>query len=110
MFYSSFDHPIAPILRETTKGSAGLLPPALLPANDSMNEWVYDTVNNGVYKCGFASKQEAYDENIYPVFESLDRLEKHLEDPRYPCPYLFGAHITEADIRLFSTLIRFDVI
>lgn len=79
----------------------------------------------GVYKCGFATTQEAYDTNIYPLFESLDRLENHLAAPEHQ-PFLFGKHITEAgkpsrpnfanrscvltskDIRLYTTLIRFD--
>ena len=74
-----------------------------------MNAWVYETFNNGVYKCGFAATQEIYDDNVYPIFESLDRLEQILADPNNRGPYLFGAHITEADIRLFPTLIRFDV-
>ena len=69
---------------------------------------MYNTVNNGVYKTGFASKQEAYEENLYPLFKGLDRLEEHLglEDHQ---PYLFGDHITEADIRLYTTIIRFDI-
>ena len=71
---------------------------------------VYNTINNGVYKCGFARSQEAYDTNIFPLFDSLDRLEKHLSSstPNHHQPFLFGKHITEADIRLFTTLIRFD--
>lgn len=64
-------------------------------------------MNNGVYKCGFATSQEAYDANIYPLFDSLDRLEAHLSDPSHQ-PFLFGKYITEADVRLFTTLIRFD--
>jgi hypothetical protein len=71
---------------------------------------VYDTINNGVYKCGFAATQAAYDANIYPLFKSLDRLELHLSNEKscHGGPYLFGSHITEADIRLFPTIIRFD--
>ncbi|KAF4463484.1 Glutathione S-transferase [Fusarium albosuccineum] len=91
------------------KGPAGLFAEHLRDEIVSMNSWVDDTVNNGVYKCGFATTQEAYDENIYPPFASLDRLENHLENGTYGGPYLFGNHITEADIRLFPALVRFDV-
>ena len=107
MFYEEFDELLPVERREVSKPEGGLLPPGLKGEIDSMNEWVYNTVNNGVYKTGFASTQEAYDLNVYPLFESLDRLEKHLDDPRHQ-PYLFGKHITEADVRLFTTLVRFD--
>lgn len=72
-----------------------------------MNEWVYHTVNNGVYKTGFATQQHAYDANVHTLFQSLDRLEGILAAG--PGPYLFGPHITEADVRLYTTVIRFDV-
>jgi putative glutathione S-transferase len=108
MFYTAFDHLLPSERREESKGKASLLPDHLRPQIDEMNEWVYHTINNGVYKTGFASTQEAYDANVYPIFESLDRLEKHLADPGHQ-PYLFGESITEADIRLYTTLIRFDV-
>jgi glutathionyl-hydroquinone reductase len=72
---------------------------------DAVNARVYDTLNNGVYKAGFATTQTAYDEAIIPLFETLDWLEKRLADSRF----LFGHRLTEADIRLFTTLIRFDV-
>ncbi|KAF5010094.1 hypothetical protein FDECE_3736 [Fusarium decemcellulare] len=109
MFYTAFDDLLPLALRESEKGPAGLFPKHLRDEIVSMNSWVNDTVNNGVYKCGFATTQEAYDENIYPLFASLDRLENHLENRAYGGPYLFGNHITEADIRLFPTLVRFDV-
>lgn len=67
----------------------------------------YDTINNGVYKTGFATTQAAYEEHVYPLFKGLDRLEEHLSQPEHQ-PYLFGEHITEADIRLFPTMVRFD--
>lgn len=71
---------------------------------DSWNERIYESVNNGVYKAGFAKTQEAYDEAVTEVFKVLDELEVHLEDK----DYLVGDTLTEADIRLFVTLIRFD--
>lgn len=71
---------------------------------DAINERVYHTVNNGVYKSGFATTQEAYEEACSAVFESLDWLEGILATKRY----LLGSEITEADWRLFTTLVRFD--
>jgi glutathionyl-hydroquinone reductase len=104
MLYSKFDAFLPEERRETTKP---LLPESLKEQIDEMNEWVYDQVNNGVYKIGFATTQEAYEAAFRPLFNGLDRLEKHLSEPEHQ-PYLFGNHITEADIRLFTTLIRFD--
>ncbi|KXT04208.1 hypothetical protein AC578_58 [Pseudocercospora eumusae] len=106
MFYTEFDDLIEEDLRESSKGEKGLFPEHLRKEIEEMNEWVYNTVNNGVYKCGFATTQAAYDANIYPLFESLDRLEAHLASKG--TPFLFGDFITEADIRLYTTLIRFD--
>jgi len=71
---------------------------------DALNEWVYDTVNNGVYKSGFATSQKAYEAAVVPLFRSLDRLEELLTGK----DYLFGNKLTEADIRLWVTIIRFD--
>jgi putative glutathione S-transferase len=71
---------------------------------DAVNERVYHTVNNGVYKSGFATTQAAYEEAVYPLFESLDWLEERLGASRW----LVGGTLTEADIRLFTTLVRFD--
>ena len=71
---------------------------------DELNSWIYDNVNNGVYKAGFATSQEAYDEAVGKVFESLARLEQLLGQHRY----LTGNQLTEADIRLWTTLVRFD--
>lgn len=79
-------------------------PPALQTKIDELNGWIYDTVNNGVYKAGFATSQEAYDEAVAKVFESLARLEQILGQHRY----LTGNQLTEADIRLWTTLVRFD--
>ncbi|MBY6204549.1 glutathione S-transferase family protein [Halomonas denitrificans] len=71
---------------------------------DEINSTVYTNVNNGVYKAGFATTQEAYEEAVIPLFETLDLLEKRLAEQRYLC----GDRITEADWRLFTTLVRFD--
>jgi putative glutathione S-transferase len=79
-------------------------PKALRPNIDAFNARIYETVNNGVYRAGFASSQEAYEEAVVPLFETLDWLDDHLSRRRYLC----GAAITEADWRLFTTLIRFD--
>ncbi|RMZ75095.1 hypothetical protein DV738_g5650, partial [Chaetothyriales sp. CBS 135597] len=108
MFYSAFDELLEPGLREANRPGGGFYPSHLRKEIDEMNDWVYDTINNGVYKCGFATSQQAYDSSIYPLFKSLDRLEAHLADPAHQ-PFLFGKHITEADIRLYTTLARFDV-
>lgn len=81
--------------------------PAHLHADiDALNAIVYDTVNNGVYKAGFATTQEAYEENVVKIFETLDMLDERLGKSRY----LFGDRLTEADWRLFTTLARFDAV
>ncbi|MBA4097299.1 MAG: glutathione-dependent reductase [Rhodospirillum sp.] len=79
-------------------------PEALRAEIDAVNKRVYDTLNNGVYKAGFAGSQEAYDEAVVPVFETLDWLEEKLSRAEY----LVGNRLTEADWRLFTTLLRFD--
>jgi len=71
---------------------------------DEVNARIYDEVNNGVYKSGFATTQEAYEKAVYPLFEALDWLEERLTTRRY----LMGDTLTEADWRLFTTLVRFD--
>lgn len=81
-------------------------PPDLRSEIDSLNERIYTTVNNGVYRCGFATTQEAYEQAITPLFDTLDWLEDRLRAKRY----LTGDQITEADWRLFTTLIRFDLV
>jgi putative glutathione S-transferase len=79
--------------------------PASLRAEiDAVNARVYDTLNNGVYKAGFAATQAAYEAAVVPLFETLDWLETRLA----ASPYLVGGRLTEADVRLFTTLIRFD--
>ena len=71
---------------------------------DALNGRIYETVNNGVYRAGFATTQAAYEAAVYPLFESLDLLEERLARRRY----LFGAQPLETDWRLFVTLVRFD--
>lgn len=79
-------------------------PTALRDEIDQINDRVYTTLNNGVYRCGFATTQEAYEEAVAPLFETLDWLDDLLAERRY----LTGHSITEADWRLFTTLLRFD--
>lgn len=81
-------------------------PEALRKDIDSQNDRIYDAVNNGVYKAGFATTQAAYEEAVFALFEALDELEENLAHRRY----LLGNQITEADWRLFTTLIRFDAV
>lgn len=71
---------------------------------EKVNSRIYDTFNNGVYKCGFATSQEAYDAAVNPLFDTLEWLETRLSSSRY----LMGDTLTEADWRLFTTLVRFD--
>lgn len=84
--------------------TTNLSPVALLPAIDAMNEKTYEPICNGVYKCGFAQSQEAYDEAVGVLFQALAEVEAHLSTHRY----LVDNVITEADIRLFCCLVRFD--
>ncbi|MEY8881744.1 glutathione S-transferase family protein [Donghicola sp. XS_ASV15] len=79
-------------------------PVSLRDQIETLNSRIYDTVNNGVYKAGFATSQDAYDEAVHPLFDSLDWIEQILNTNRY----LAGDHLTEADWRLFTTLVRFD--
>ena len=83
-----------------------LYPERLRTQIDELNERVYTDVNNGVYRCGFAPSQEAYDRAVVALFARLDELEARLADRRY----LFGEQITEADVRLWVTLVRFDAV
>ena len=90
--------------------NAGLEGPDFYPEDlqNDINTWndkIYPKLNNGVYRAGFARKQEAYDAAVAEVFEMLDEIEHHLSTHRYLC----GDQLTEADIRLFPTLVRFDV-
>jgi putative glutathione S-transferase len=87
-----------------TGNTLDFYPEALRPKIDIWNALIYDAVNNGVYKAGFARSQHAYETAVNALFEMLDKLELHLDNNRY----IVGEHLTEADIRLFVTLIRFD--
>lgn len=95
MFDTAFEHLVPSDLC--------LFPQDLAVEITALNSMVYDRFNNGVYKAGFASTQHAYDEALAMVFDTLDKLEDRLTGP-----YLFGDRFTEADIRVFVTLIRFD--
>ena len=81
-------------------------PIALRSQIDELNSWIYNTINNGVYKAGFATTQTAYNKAVAALFTSLDRLNEQLSTQRF----LLGKQMTEADIRLFTTLIRFDAV
>lgn len=87
-------------------GTVRLSPPDLMDEIRQVNGPIYEDVNNGVYKSGFATKQEAYDEAVTALFERLDALEERLSEQRW----LVGDTMTEADIRLFTTLVRFDAV
>lgn len=86
-----------------------IYPTALQQEIEEYHDWIYPTINNGVYKAGFATKQEPYEKEVTTLFESLDRLEKILEGIHSKGgQYLVGDKLTEVDIRLFTTLVRFD--
>ncbi|OJD19467.1 hypothetical protein AJ78_00535 [Emergomyces pasteurianus Ep9510] len=109
MFYYEFDDLLPEQYRKVD-----LYPEHLRKDIEATNEWTYNDVNNGVYKCGFATKQEAYEKAIFPLFAALDRIESHLQSRLAASPsknspiYYFGDTITEADIRLYTTIVRFD--
>ncbi|MEP3785521.1 glutathione S-transferase family protein [Ascidiaceihabitans sp.] len=96
MFNSAFD--------AITGNTDDFWPETQRDAIETVNTRIYDTFNNGVYRCGFATTQDAYDEAIIPLFDTLDWLEDRLARNRY----LMGDVLTEADWRLFTTLVRFD--
>ena len=97
MFNSSFN-------AFATNPSLDLFPADKAAEMDSINEWVYSAINNGVYRCGFATKQAPYEQAFNELFAALDRVESILEGS----PFLVGDTLTIADIRLFVTLVRFD--
>jgi putative glutathione S-transferase len=98
MFNGAFD--------DLTGNDLDFYPAPLRGEIDALNERIYPAVNNGVYRAGFATSQKAYEEAFDDVFNELDRLEQLLGANRY----LTGEYLTEADIRLFTTLIRFDAV
>ncbi len=98
MLNSAFDH--------LTGNSLDFYPEALRAEIDSVNELIYATVNNGVYRTGFATSQEAYESAFDALFDTLDLLDARLGSQRY----LTGGQLTEADWRLFTTLVRFDAV
>jgi len=98
MFNSAFDG--------ITGNSLDFYPRELRPQIDAINDFVYDSINNGVYRCGFATSQEAYEEAFTELFRALDRIESILDGQRY----LAGSRITEADWRILPTLVRFDAV
>jgi putative glutathione S-transferase len=101
MMYTEFDN----LIEEKFKNVI-LYPEDLKKRIDETNEWTYNDINNGVYKSGFATTQEAYEKALYPLFAGLDKVEQHLSTTSGP--YYFGQNITEADVRLFTTIVRFD--
>ncbi|MGC8121950.1 glutathione S-transferase family protein [Marinobacter sp. VGCF2001] len=100
MFNSAFD------ALDGVNDQLDFFPPGLREEIETVNERVYHTVNNGVYKAGFATAQDKYEEAYQALFASLDWLEERLATQRY----LAGSQITEADWRLFTTLVRFDAV
>ncbi len=98
MFNSAFN--------DITGNTDDYWPEELRDAIAPVNDRIYDTLNNGVYKSGFATTQDAYDKAVHPLFDTLDWLEDRLGQDRY----LMGDKITEADWRLWTTLIRFDMV
>ncbi|KAK5135271.1 hypothetical protein LTR08_005373 [Meristemomyces frigidus] len=103
MFYHAFDH-----LLPEKYAKLDLLPENLKETIETANEWTYNDINNGVYKSGFASTQDAYEKNVKTLFASLDRAEAELA--KSPGPYYHGENVTEADVRLYTTIVRFDAV
>ena len=90
--------------QDFTENRADYYPAALAADIDQLNDFIYENINNGVYRAGFATTQAAYEKAFHQLFEALDTVEKTLAQERY----LLGEDLTEADWRLFTTLIRFD--
>ncbi|KAF2236502.1 glutathione S-transferase [Viridothelium virens] len=105
MLSTAFDSNLDPDLREENKAGGGLLPAPLKAEIEELNDWVNEDVSWGAYKCGFSQTQEHYDEAMTALYKALDKLEERLAETKF----LFGDHITEADVRLFPTIARFDM-
>ena len=103
MMYTAFDDLIDQKYKDVV-----LFPDDLQSKIEEVNGWTYDDINNGVYKSGFATTQEAYEKNVHTLFKSLDKTEENLKAASKSGPYYFGERLTEADIRLFTTIVRFD--
>ena len=88
------------------KAAVDLYPEGLRSAIDPVNAFIYETINDGVYRCGFARSQQAYEASFRKLFGALDEIEQRLGHQRY----LVGDRFTEADLRLFPTLVRFDAV
>ncbi|ODQ65578.1 hypothetical protein NADFUDRAFT_46262 [Nadsonia fulvescens var. elongata DSM 6958] len=101
MLFTEFDD----IIDEKYRG-INYYPENLRSQIDEINGWIYDDINNGVYKTGFATKQEVYEDHVTILFKSLDRIETILKNS--DGPYLLGKEFTEADLRLYPTIVRFD--
>ncbi|KAJ7275611.1 glutathione S-transferase [Mycena rebaudengoi] len=99
MFNTEFNDLVA-----SDKAALDLYPEPHRAEIDALNEWVYSDINNGVYLSGFATKQEAYEKAVTKVFDALDKIEEILAGK----DFLVGGQLTEADVRLFVTIIRFD--
>lgn len=99
MFYHEFDG-----LLDAEHQKVDLLPKDLEKQIDAANDWIYPMINNGVYRSGFATAQEAYEKAVTEVFEGLDRVETQLQTSGGP--YWFGKQMTEVDVRLYTTIIR----
>lgn len=107
MFYTAFDA-LLPPAPAGGEGAVDLYPAALRAEIDEHNEWIYNDINNGVYKSGFATTQEAYEGAVTQLFGSLDRVERQLAGSAGP--YYFGDRLTETDVRLYTTIARFDAV
>ncbi|EGR0923441.1 glutathione S-transferase family protein [Vibrio parahaemolyticus] len=94
------------VFNDLTGNHDDYYPEPLRGVIDEWNDYIYPNVNNGVYRCGFATSQEAYEEAFESLFSALDKIDGHLATHRY----LAGNKITEADWRLFTTLVRFDAV
>ncbi|KAK3714910.1 S-glutathionyl-(chloro)hydroquinone reductase [Vermiconidia calcicola] len=103
MLYHAFDDHLPDKYKQLD-----LLPEDLKEEIEQTNEWTYNDINNGVYKSGFATTQEAYEKAVTTLFKSLDKAEEQLS--KSTGPYYHGDRVTEADVRLYTTIIRFDAV